>query len=271
VRSGFLVFGDDSYAAAGEEGQQVSKTVFGTATEFEFRHRVLIGVFIYLATYALYGVDRINVVWAFFHWDTPETKLYGRLAFGLAGIICAAGAGLWTWAAAYLPLDLSSESAAKGPIPIQEGPYRYVRHPLYAGSLLLTVGFGFFQSRLGFPLMILFFFVFVSRLIAREDARFANGSAVPALLTAFPSPRAAAAAAPHWRQALIRTFVVWGLVVTVVAFVISMNDTVGTRFGEATIVVWLVESLTRRIGQRFMAVSALPSKHAPETQGSSEK
>ena len=64
---------------------------------------------------------------------------------------------------------------------------------------------------------------------------------------------------------------VWGLVVTVVAFVISMNDTVGTRFAEATIVVWLVESLTRRIGQRFMAVSALPSKHAPETQGSSEK
>lgn len=76
---------------------ELRKAPFGMATEFEWRHRVLIASLIYIATYSLYGIDRVNVLWAFFHWDTRDTVLYGRLAFGLSAVICAAGAGLWTW------------------------------------------------------------------------------------------------------------------------------------------------------------------------------
>lgn len=46
---------------------ELRKAPFGVATEFEWHHRVLIVSLMYLATYSLYGVDRVNVLWAFFH------------------------------------------------------------------------------------------------------------------------------------------------------------------------------------------------------------
>ncbi|MEI6593934.1 MAG: isoprenylcysteine carboxylmethyltransferase family protein [Bacteroidota bacterium] len=46
---------------------------------------------------------------------------------------------------------------------IQNGLYKFVRHPIYTGIILLTVGFGFYRSSIweisiGFALWILFYF-----------------------------------------------------------------------------------------------------------------
>lgn len=55
---------------------------------------------------------------------------WGRLCWGLA--IALAGLGLRAWAAGYLE---------KGKRLAQDGPYAFLRHPLYMGSFLLAVGF----------------------------------------------------------------------------------------------------------------------------------
>lgn len=65
---------------------------------------------------------------------------------------------------------------------------------------------------------------------------------------------------PHWGRALQQTLFAWGLVVTLVAFVISMNDTVGTRFAEGTIVVGLVQRALTMLGISTSKPGDLPSR-----------
>jgi hypothetical protein len=117
----------------------------------------------------------------------------------------------------------------------------------------LVSAFGCFQSRLGFVVLIIAQFIFALRLLPMEGDKRKGRSGVffcahhdtQVMSPASRSPTEASK--PHWIRALQHTLVAWGLVVTLVAFVISMNDTVGTRFAEGTIVVGLVQrALTMR-------------------------
>jgi len=134
--------------------------------------------------------------------------------------------------------------------------YRYVRNPIYLGSLLLIIGFGFFQSRLGFLLLIPLAVIFVYRLIDFEEAKLREryGGAflaycrdVPRLLPALRPLASAGTREPRWRQAITREAYLWGYVVTLIAFVVTLNDRVGYVFTDATIGVWLLQKLCRAL------------------------
>jgi protein-S-isoprenylcysteine O-methyltransferase Ste14 len=220
----------------------------GMATKFEYRHRYLIFALIYAFTYVSYGVDRLNIVWALGHWRDGRPIALDTQVFTFAAIVAGSGVTLWTWARAYLRADTDETSL------VEDGPYRYVRNPLYLGSLLLAIGFGFFQSRLGFLLLIPLELTFVYRLIAFEEtelrrryseAFLAYCRAVPRLLPTFSPAPATGERQAKWHQAIVRDLYLWGYVVTLIAFAVTLNDKVGHRFTAATIGVWLLQKAYR--------------------------
>jgi protein-S-isoprenylcysteine O-methyltransferase Ste14 len=229
---------------------------FGMATEFEYRHRFLILALIYLSTYAFYNVDHTNVVWALGHWDPAHPIALDRQVFSFAALVAGMGVALWTWARAYSPIENGAGSQDSPEVLITDGPYRYVRNPVYLGSLLLAIGFGFFQSRLGFPLLIALHVIFLYRLIDFEEAKLREryGDAflaycrdVPRLLPALRPLASAGTREPRWRHAITREAYLWGYVVTLIAFVVTLDDRVGYRFTEAAICVWLLQKVCRAL------------------------
>jgi protein-S-isoprenylcysteine O-methyltransferase Ste14 len=110
-----------------------------------------------------------------------------RASFLIGSLLVVAGAALRLWSAGYL---------VKNDLLSVAGPYAHLRHPLYAGTLCLAVGFGVIAGGwalvlvLGcfLPLFFLYYFPYKERV---ESARLArrHGSAyaeyhraVPALL-----------------------------------------------------------------------------------------
>lgn len=110
-----------------------------------------------------------------------------RASFLIGSLLVAVGAALRLWSAGYL---------VKNDLLSVAGPYAHLRHPLYAGTLCLAVGFGVIAGGwalvlvLGcfLPLFFLYYFPYKDRI---ESARLArrHGSAyaeyhraVPALL-----------------------------------------------------------------------------------------
>jgi protein-S-isoprenylcysteine O-methyltransferase Ste14 len=91
---------------------------------------------------------------------TPHTDL--PCAFG--GITCALGLVVAIWSRRTLAGNWSSTVTFKqGHELIQTGPYRFVRHPIYTGILLMCLGtaivVGRLQSWLGFLLLCLGFWI----------------------------------------------------------------------------------------------------------------
>jgi hypothetical protein len=135
----------------------------------------------------------------------------GRLLGG--GIAVAFGAGLRAWGAGHL---------VKTDRLVVSGPYAYMRHPLYAGTLLVAAGLGAAAGPRGLALVALvfapFFFVYYlpskdrcegARLERRhEEAYAAWRRAVPALLPRLaawrPEPALPAEPRPRWSAARFR-------------------------------------------------------------------
>ena len=69
------------------------------------------------------------------------------LGMALGGTVVCGGAGLRAWGAGYLLKNRSLVVA---------GPYAHLRHPLYAGTLLLAVGFAIVAGPWGLGLLAAF-------------------------------------------------------------------------------------------------------------------
>ncbi len=54
----------------------------------------------------------------------------------IVGIVCAfLGAGLRTWGSAYLGIDVMRDKSLRADEVVADGPYRYMRNPLYLGMV----------------------------------------------------------------------------------------------------------------------------------------
>ncbi len=93
-----------------------------------------------------------------------------------------------------------------------DGPYRFVRHPLYTGNILLVVGFALAGSRWwGIPLALFFFWFYYPTAIEYEDRKLHRlfGAAweqwsarTPALMPRFGSVPPAGAGDRRWSLAV---------------------------------------------------------------------
>jgi steroid 5-alpha reductase family enzyme len=116
---------------------------------------------------------------------------------------------------------------------VADGPYRYVRNPLYFGNILLAIGFGMMASRVGCPILIVGMLVFVCRLILREEAGIAASqgdayraycAAVPRLLPTLRPRLPSASGVPNWTDGFLGEAFMWVMAASLVAFAFSLKQ-----------------------------------------------
>jgi protein-S-isoprenylcysteine O-methyltransferase Ste14 len=227
------------------------------ASDFEYRHRFWMIVLVYVATYALYNVDHLNILYSIVPWNQGVARqdFFVLALYASAAVLAAVGAALLTWATAYRPPNARGDRTPFS----TGGPFRYVRNPHYLSYFLLVLALGTFQSRLGFPLMLLGESILLMRLVAREERhleqeygeRFCSyAKHVPRLLPALSPRPARDAQQPHWRRALWNQAFQWGFVATLAAFAFTLSDPVGYAFAYATLGFLLLQKLTTIIWTR---------------------
>jgi protein-S-isoprenylcysteine O-methyltransferase Ste14 len=227
------------------------------ASEFEFHHRSILNLIHFWIAFQLYSVDHINIVWAFVHWNNPRGDFIARIVFGFATLLLGLAATVRTWAAAYLRTEVVHDTALHTETLVADGPYRHVRNPLYLGTFLMSVGLGFLASRSGFAVLAAGAAIRILRLIGREEAELEKQQGerfrefcrrVPRI---FPSLRPrieAAGMKPQWRQAVRGEAFMWGFVLTMVGFTITLQDRVAEMLAGVTLVLWFFDRAVRRTG-----------------------
>ncbi len=143
----------------------------------------------------------------------------------LVGILFFAGAGAWlrTWGAAYLGANTVHRGTMQGDRVIAAGPYRYVRNPLYLGTILHTVAVAMLM-RPAAALLVLALISFLQlRLIGREEPYLASQLGedyvaytcmAPRLVPSLHARTTLSPARPNWMQGVISELYMLGVVVS---------------------------------------------------------
>src|SRR6266480_1098056 len=146
------------------------------ATKFEFQYRFWIISGIYFFGFALSVVDHTPFVVALRQLivpsimrGTPEAAMFDRIVIVAGGLLVFLSAALRTWSASYLRTDIVHDTAQHSEALIADGPFRHMRNPLYLGNLLMAAVIGVLASRSGFIFLVLANWIFVYRLISREE------------------------------------------------------------------------------------------------------
>jgi len=207
------------------------------ATDFEFKQRFWIFGAIFFFAFASYNLDHINAGQAVVEWaarlrGVPSAEWQYHALFAVAALFCVANAAIRTWGTAYLNPEVMVDAQLHTSRVVADGPYRYVRNPLYFGNVLLGIGFGFMASRVGFFVLAVGMLIFNYRLILREEAAIeasqgeryrAYCAAVPRLLPALRPRLSSSGARPNWRGGLLGEAFMWVLAASVVAFAVTLS------------------------------------------------
>jgi protein-S-isoprenylcysteine O-methyltransferase Ste14 len=233
------------------------------ATRFEFEQRFWIIGFIFALGFSLYVVDHTNFAVALVHLfvpsidpDSARGNFLLRLIFGLGAVLAFLAAFLRTWATAYLRAEVVHDASQHSEALVADGPYRYVRNPLYLANLPLAAGIGVMASRLGWLFMVVAMWLFVYRLILREEDGLlhSQGESYRAYLGAVPrlwpslAPRVASGGRqPRWGQSVVAEMFVWLFGVAVLCFAITLNiKLAGLVFASGFAVYFIAVHLVRR-------------------------
>ncbi len=206
------------------------------ASRFEYRFRYLLHAVIYgLGFWAPWNgwlhLDPAGAnahTWGLLAVNLMQVGVSISLAFQLllwAAILCAfAGVALRTWGGAYLGAavvqaqGMYTAEATTGLL--QDGPFRYVRNPLYLGTFLHTLAVSLLMPRSGAILTLVLIGVLQIRLILAEEPFLTARLGAPYLVYCglvprlFPAlrPRVASrGAVPHWTQAALGESYMWGV------------------------------------------------------------
>lgn len=210
------------------------------ATDFEFRHRVWFIGGIFWLGFSCYSIDHQNsavalaqLIWRRnFDPNSPAAAHPLRLIFAFAALLCILAAALRTWAAAYLRSEIVHDHALHSEGLVADGPFRWMRNPLYDGGILLAAGMGFLASPPGWFVMTLGLAFFYYRLVLREEAALAASqgesfraycAAVPRFFPALRPRVKSSGARPRWGQAFAGEIFMWGFAASVVAFTITLQ------------------------------------------------
>jgi hypothetical protein len=180
------------------------------ATNFEYRHQTLAHQLIVLLAFLTYLIDPDDIVWRFVR-DTSSPRLWERALFILATTLIAAGAALSTWARA-IPTTR----------PIL--PRSRIR-PCYLGELLYAIGLGSLLPLPGFVILVAGESLRIFRLIRRENGQ---------------SPHLPAST---WGRAFRKEAIKWGILVSMIAFVITLKDRVADVLVASSFLVGLLINL----------------------------
>lgn len=103
------------------------------------------------------------------HWGS-----HGVLIAALAAIaLIATAMAVRVWGSSYLSAPTVWDEDAHTETLIVAGPFRFVRHPLYLGNMLLALGFGAAAPLFGWAFIVIADALFIRVLIVYEDRRLA--------------------------------------------------------------------------------------------------
>ena len=199
------------------------------AVLFRFRFWVLAAIFImgFVAPWdrwlALDGREKTWLALAEWLWRNGWLGLNAAtIAVLLAGIVSAiAAAGLRTWATAYLGGNVvQSKRLLAGSEVVADGPYRYLRNPLYLGVWLHALALAVLMPPGGAAFAIVATAAFVLALIRGEES-FLIGKLgapyaeykklVPPLVPALAPRVKPRGLTPRWPQAVTAEVYMWGV------------------------------------------------------------
>ena len=210
------------------------------ATEFEFRLRFLIIVAVFAVGFWCYAFDSVNVSAMFAQWllghhvelGLPRDRHVMQAVLGLGAALAVLAALVRTWAAAYLPSKVVHDFRMHGERLVADGPFRYVRNPLYLGGVLFAIGFAMSASRVGFVVIVGGLSLLYLRLIAREEWLLSETQGesyrqflalVPRLMPSLRPRVAAGGMVPMWGQAVAGETFMWLFAGAAVCFAATLN------------------------------------------------
>jgi protein-S-isoprenylcysteine O-methyltransferase Ste14 len=206
------------------------------ASAVEFRLRFLIHVAVIVLGFTapwnyLVHLDRARSVWlpaavALERTGWLSLPAAANALLGAGILLALAGAWLRTWGAAYLGPAVVQDPAMHGGAVVADGPYRYVRNPLYLGTWLHLFALGLLMPASGAVFAVVLLGVEQLRLIGGEEAFLtrtlgpaytAYVARVPRLMPSLRARVDGAGARPAWGMAVVGEIYMWGVVVAFVA------------------------------------------------------
>lgn len=209
-------------------------------SQFEFEHRFLIiGVIVFVA-FALHAVDDTSVAMRIVGWLAPggvvsdpgATRIL-HIIHGVGAAFAVAAALIRTWATAWLQPEVVHDRQLHSDRVVADGPFRYVRNPLYLGVLLLFVGMTPILSIAGAAWILVALWIFLRRLIGREEhellAQVGDSfgrylDAVPRLVPTLRPRLPASGARPQWRRAFLGELFVWVFAFAFVLIAVTLDQ-----------------------------------------------
>jgi protein-S-isoprenylcysteine O-methyltransferase Ste14 len=167
------------------------------ASAFEFRFRVwIIAAIIVLGFSAPWiGLLHLGVRTTAWLWLGFELARLGtssatgiQIVTALTILAAALAAALRIWGTAYLGIGTVNNAEMKAGQVMADGPYRYVRNPLYLGSFLMLAAISVLMPASGAAVTLVLMTIFLLRLILGEEAFLAPklGAPYAAYLKAVP-------------------------------------------------------------------------------------
>jgi protein-S-isoprenylcysteine O-methyltransferase Ste14 len=174
-------------------------------------------------------------------WLALELGRMGVASFSIAmpaviaagAIMAGVGAALRVWGAAYLGQGTVKHGQMKAGAVLADGPFRFVRNPLYIGLWLVFAALSLLMPVSGALFAMTAVTIFLLRLILGEEA-FLSGQlgqpyqeymrAVPPLIPRFRTALPATGRKPRWLQALLTETTPIGIFAALAFFSWSYND-----------------------------------------------
>ncbi|WP_263356025.1 methyltransferase family protein [Acidicapsa ligni] len=234
------------------------------ASALEFRFRMLIILLIvllgFLAPWGRYlHLGRLTTTWLWLGFQLGGLGLTStagiQIATGLTIAVAALAAALRVWGTAYLGTSTVNNAEMKAGQVMADGPYRYVRNPLYLGTWLMIAAISTLMSPSGAAVTLVLLAIFLFRLILGEEAFLARQlgesylaykKSVPRLLPSLRARVARGGRSPRWSFALLSEISALGIFVSFAALSWQYN---AQLLDQAVLVSFGISLVTRALLQ----------------------